>query len=146
MTKPTTIEEVLDDFFPVEHIDSDFMTCDSLYYECSYRGMKTSKGKTVRRFADGLFCIAKSYGGWYKECRHPREFWKPGKCNCGELKARKKALATIEQLVLERVIGDNGECYCSPQLIGTCTDCEWNELRAEQRQAIKQLLRGNEND
>lgn len=57
-----------------------------------------------------------------------------------------EALATIEQLVLERVIGRDGTYVENDGDVDVFKLAGWcDKLRAEQRQALKQLL-GNNSD
>lgn len=90
------LEKLLDEYMPVDHRDDDNFTCKHQYYECSYKSSRVD-GKTMRRFAGGVYCIATSYyQSNDKECSHPQEYWKRGKCNCGASKERRKAKAAIQ--------------------------------------------------
>lgn len=93
------VQQLLD-FIPIQHEDNDYQTCSSLYHECSYPDAKKSS-KTVRQFANGYECIAKSYFNSNKECRHPRKYWNPGKCDCGAVREQKDAKAQINKLILK---------------------------------------------
>ena len=57
---------------------------------------------------------------------------------------RDEALATIEQLVLERVIGED-EANIVEEYEPTLAQRNKNSLRSEQRQALTQILRGSKN-
>lgn len=94
------VQRFLNGFIPIQHEHNDYQTCSSLYHECSYPDAKKAS-KTVRQFANGYVCIAKSYFNSSKECRHPRKYWNPGKCDCGAVREQREAKAQIKKLLLQ---------------------------------------------